>query len=67
MNEPRLHANVFEGSIFKESEKGLVAALKNRFNNQKANVLGIQSHNILTISDIEKIFDSEFINVANAE
>lgn len=54
MNEPGLHVNVFEGPSFKESDKGLVAVLYNRFPHQQANGAGIRSRNMLSISEIEK-------------
>ena len=58
--------NLFSGPIFADLEAGLKVALDKKFSLQQSKGGLRKSHNVLTIGDIEIIFNSEYCNPTNA-
>ena len=58
--EPGLPVNLFERQIFKNPKNGLVPE-------QQSNGVGTKRHDVLTLNDIELIFNSEFCDLSNSE
>ena len=67
LEELGISVNLFQGPVFNELNLGLVTAINNLFAKQQAEGTVTKSHNVLTISDIQTIFSSEFSNPRNAE
>ncbi len=67
LSEIGFHVNLFDGPIFRDLRSGLVPALNNKFAEQQSYGAVTKSHNILTLKEIETIFESEHCNARNAE
>lgn len=67
LEELIIGVNLFQGPIFNEPNLALVATIENLFAKQQAEGTVTKPHNVLAISDIQMIFNSEFCNLRNVE